>query len=262
MALSPLERSAREDEVEDWLTDRGVDQAWELSPLLVEQGHTPDDLARAFAGFSDAQVPIACEALGRGLASRGLLSGIADGSARISEIVSAMRSYSYLDQGTMQVVDITEGLESTLVLMRAKLVNMRVVREYAADLPRVSVRGSELNQVWTNIIDNACDATGGTGTLTIRTSRQAERVVVELQDDGPGMPAQVVEHVFDPFFTTKEPGKGTGLGMNISHNIVVGQHNGEISVASAPGRTCFRVELPIGRAGTGTGGEGVSLEVP
>lgn len=244
-ALAPLERASREDEIESWLTDRGVNRAWELSPLFVDHGHTPEGLARALAGFTDEQLPVACAALGRGLTSRRLVADIAEGAGRISEIVSAMRSYSYLDQGTKQVVDITDGLESTLVLLRSKLADMTVERHYEPDLPHVPVRGSELNQVWTNIIDNACDATRGKGTLIIRTGRTADSVVVEIEDDGPGMPPEVVEHVFDPFFTTKEPGMGTGLGMNISHNIVVAQHHGTLAVTSAPGATRFRVELPI-----------------
>jgi signal transduction histidine kinase len=247
-ALSPLDRSEREDDIEDWLSARGVDSAWELSPLFLDHGFSPDGLTVALAGFDDAQLPIACAALGRGLAARALVEHIAEGASRISEIVSAMRTYVYLDQGTTQTVDVTDGLESTLVLLRAKMTGMTVARDYAPDLPAVCVRGSELNQVWTNIIDNACDATGGTGTLTIRTRRAGNDVVVEIEDDGPGMPPEVAERVFEPFFTTKEPGKGTGLGLNISRNIVVGHHHGTISVRSRPGATCFRVELPITQA--------------
>jgi signal transduction histidine kinase len=198
-----------------------------------------------------------CTTLARSLAARSLAAGIGDGATRISDIVAALRSYSYLDRGTRQSVDVTEGLESTLVLLRAKLAGMHVERDYQPDLPSVWVNGSALNQVWTNIIDNAIDATGGSGRIILRTRHSGDAagdgcLVVEIEDDGPGMPPDVVAQVFDPFFTTKEPGKGTGLGMNISHNIVVAEHNGTIAVESRPGRTCFRVEVPLAPTGDAT----------
>jgi signal transduction histidine kinase len=167
-----------------------------------------------------------------------------------------MRSYTYLDRGTWQTVDVTEGIESTLVLMRSKLGDMRVERRCAPDVPPIEVRGNELNQVWTNVIDNAIYATGGAGTLVIHTSVADGWVVVELEDDGPGMAPGVAERVFDPFFTTKPPGSGTGLGLNISHTIVVRQHGGRMSVESRPGRTCFRVGLPIVRPRADSGADG------
>ena len=185
--------------------------------------------------------------LGHTATATSLSDGILTAARRISEIVAAMRSYTYLDRGAWQTVDVTEGTESTLVLMRSKLGDMRVERRYAPDVPRIEVRGNELNQVWTNVIDNAVYATGGTGTLVIPTSVADGWVAVELEDDGPGMVPGVAERVFDPFFTTKPPGSGTGLGLNISHTIVVRQHGGRMSVESEPGRTCFHVELPVVR---------------
>jgi signal transduction histidine kinase len=223
----------------------------------VALGLEPDDLDDLADATDPRRLGAAVSLLAQGHAATGLAAAIAEGARRISEIVSALRSYSYLDRGTVQVVDLTEGIESTLVLLQAKLKEMVVLREYAPALPPVPVRGNELNQVWTNIVDNAIDATGGTGTLTIRTAATDEAVVVEIEDDGPGMPPDVAARVFDPFFTTKAPGQGTGLGLNISFNIVVQQHGGEIAVDSAPGRTTFRVSVP--RTGVPAAAEAVEI---
>jgi signal transduction histidine kinase len=247
--LAPLEQSAHEQELEDWLDEHGVPEPWDLAPLLAGEGHTPPDLERLVPVFDPEQVRAVCSIMAHAAAGRSLTANIGDGATRISDIVGALRSYSYLDRGTVQQVDITEGIESTLVLLRGKLRDVQVEREYGADLPPVQVRGSELNQVWTNIIHNAVDAMDGRGTIRVRARRgdgaHDGGVVVEIEDDGPGIPEHVVPRVFDPFFTTKEPGAGTGLGLNISHNIVVRQHGGEMSVDSRPGRTRFRVALPM-----------------
>ncbi|MPY95204.1 MAG: hypothetical protein GEV08_19750 [Acidimicrobiia bacterium] len=259
--LSPLEQSRREQELEDWLEDLGVAEPWELAPALVSTGHGPADLAELVDGLDGGDVAAVVTLVAQGQAATGLAGAIREGAQRISDIVSALRSYSYLDRGAVQVVDVTEGIESTLVLLRAKLHEMTVERDYAPDLPRIAVRGNELNQVWTNIIDNAIDATGGTGTLVLRTSMVDGRVVVDLEDDGPGMAPEVAARVFDPFFTTKPPGSGTGLGMNISYNIVVRQHGGELGVDSAPGRTRFRVVLPVGTTPAEGAPEAAPVEV-
>ena len=175
-----------------------------------------------------------------------LLAEIGEGAGRISQIVGAMRSYAYLDQAPVQEVDITEGLENTLVLLGSKLKTGVVVqRNYAEHLPRIQAHGSELNQVWTSIIENAIDAIDTHGTITVRTSARDGYVLAEIEDYGPGLAPEIAARVFDPFFTTKPPGKGTGLGLNISHNIVVQEHKGRISVHSTPGSTTFQVLLPI-----------------
>jgi signal transduction histidine kinase len=244
-SASAVETAEREQDVEDWLDTHGVDAAWELAPIFVAAGYGPADLDALCARFDPDAVAPSMSFLAHSITATNLSDGIVAAAARISDIVAALRSYSYVDRGTWQTVDITEGLESTLVLLQGKLREMRIERDYAPDLPQIEVRGNELNQVWTNIIDNAVEATGGSGTLVLRTSHNGDRVVVELEDDGPGMPPDVVDRVFDPFFTTKAPGSGTGLGLNISHNIVVRQHAGDISVSSRPGCTRFRVELPI-----------------
>lgn len=242
---STIEVAEREQDVEDWLERHGVEPAWELAPTFVTAGFATGDLDALAARLDPESIAPSLSFLANAVTATSLSDGIAAAAGRISDIVAALRSYSYLDRGTWQTVDITEGLESTLVLMHAKLRDMRIERDYSPDLPPVEVRGTELNQVWTNIIDNAVEATDGSGMLALRAFMNDGRVVVELEDDGPGMSAAIAERVFDPFFTTKAPGAGTGLGLNISHNIVVRQHAGDISVSSRPGSTRFRVELPV-----------------
>jgi signal transduction histidine kinase len=164
----------------------------------------------------------------------------------MAEIIKALKAYTYMDQAPVQSVDVHEGLDNTLVMLRNKLkMGIDVHRQYAENLPRLQAYGSELNQVWTNIIDNAVDAMQGRGELTLRTRQEEQWVVVEIEDTGPGIPPAVQAKIFDPFFTTKAPGKGTGLGLNISHNIIVQKHKGKITVRSQPGKTCFEIRLPI-----------------
>lgn len=248
VARSPLETADLEEAVEDWLAARSVDRSWELAPLLVEGGHTVDTLQASAGELSGPRLEGLIAVIAHGSAADELGDGIATAARRISEIVSSLRNYSYVDRGTWQTVDITEGLESTLVLLRAKLGSIVIERDYEAGLPHLEIRGNELNQVWTNVIDNAAHALHGEGTIRLRALRRGADVVVEIEDDGPGIPVDVVGRVFDPFFTTKEPGEGTGLGLNISHNIVVQVHGGRFDVSSEPGRTTFAVSLPIERA--------------
>ncbi|WP_027891925.1 sensor histidine kinase [Calidithermus chliarophilus] len=243
LALDPLSRSDREEELEAWLEGRGQGAAWKLAPGLAELGLEAahlDELARA---FSPQQFPLLVEWLATRHAVHGLLREIALGAGRISEIVGALRSYVYLDQAPLQNVDVHAGLENTLTLLRHKLQPGVVVRrEYAPGLPPVPAYGGELNQVWTNLVDNALDALDGRGQLTLRTRQEGE-VVVEVEDSGPGIPPEHLPRIFDPFFTTKPLGKGVGLGLSLSYNIVH-KHKGHISVASEPGRTVFQVRLP------------------
>ncbi|MCK6539836.1 MAG: ATP-binding protein, partial [Anaerolineales bacterium] len=165
---------------------------------------------------------------------------------RISQIVQAMKAYTYLDQAPLLEVDVHEGLENTLVIMQHKLKHgVTVKREYSSDLPRIEAYASELNQVWTNIIDNAVDAMNGKGEIRIRTYQADGRVVVEIIDNGPGIPEEIQSRIYEPFFTTKPPGKGTGLGLHISHDIIVNRHHGQLLVESKPGETRFKATLPV-----------------
>ncbi len=248
IALDPLARSDREAEIESALDEAGIDNAWDLSPTLVSMGFEPETVKNLAETLPAAQFSTAIDTLNGTYAANTLLDEIGEGTGRISQIVAALKSYTYMDQAPVQVLDIHEGLEHTLMMLRGKLEDgVEVRREYAQDLPQVEAYGGELNQVWTNLIDNAVEAMNGQGELTLRTRSEGAWVVVEIIDSGPGVPKEVAPNVFDPFFTTKPIGQGTGLGLNISYNIIVQKHQGEISVQSQPGETIFEVKLPLER---------------
>ncbi len=243
--LDPLARSDREGEVEHWLDAHGVENAWELAPTLVGFGWEPGDFEHLAEHFSSSEISTLAESLGTGSAVYSLLDEVAKGAERISEIVKAVKSYSYLDRAPVQAVDVHEGLDNTLVILRHKLKNnIRITRDYAKNLPRIEAYAGELNQVWTNILDNAVDALNGQGEIKLHTELDDAHVIVELSDNGPGIPPEIQSRVFEPFFTTKPPGVGTGLGLNIAYNIIH-KHYGEIQLDSQPGRTAFRVRLPL-----------------
>lgn len=245
--LDPLSRSDREAEVEDWLNDRTVDRAWELAGPIVSLDLNIADLD-ALAGEFDAEGLSSVLSLTTSSSTAfSLLGQVGHGSGQISEIVKALKDYSFMDQAPIQEIDVHEGLNNTLIMLQAKLKRgVEVERIYGDNVPHIEALGSELNQVWTNLIDNAVDAMDGSGRLAIRTSADDGWVVVEVEDDGPGIEADLVDKVFDPFFTTKGPGHGTGLGLNIVFNIVRGS-GGQIDVSSEPGSTVFRVRLPVHR---------------
>jgi signal transduction histidine kinase len=244
--MDSLTRSDREYELEDWLEERGVESAWEVAPTLVNLGYNCDALNTLVASFGTDQFRAVIDWLSATYTIYSLLEEIGQGTGRISEIVKALKGYTYLDQAPIQLVNIHDGLDSTLVILRSKLKpGVTVHREYAADLPQIQARGSELNQVWTNLIDNAIGAMNGEGQITLRTRRDETWVIVEIEDNGPGIPERIMPNLFDPFFTTKAPGEGTGLGLNISHNIIVQKHQGRIDIDSHPGMTRFEVRLPL-----------------
>jgi len=243
--LDALTRSDRESEVEEWLDAAGIEEAWELAPALVGQGLDVAALDRLGSALSAGALAASLAWAAATYPVYMLAHEIGEGSARISEIVRALRSYSYLGQAPVQLLDVHEGLDSTLVILRNKLkVGVEVVRRYATDLPKISAYGSELNQVWTNLIDNAADAMNSRGTIIIETRRAGDGVAVVIEDSGPGVPAEIQSRIFDPFFTTKEPGRGTGLGLSTSYGIITEKHGGKIAVESRPGRTRFTVTLP------------------
>ena len=243
--LGSLQRSDQESALEDWLDENTIANGWELAPQLAGLGYSPAELEHLAGVFPGQPLAVVLGWLGISFTAYGLLEEIGQGATRISEIVKALKSYAYLDQAPVQAVDVHEGLDNTLVMLRSKLkggVSLR--RQYAAHLPLIQAYGSELNQVWTNLIDNAVDAMDGEGEITIQTHQGKDCVVVEVEDNGPGIPETIQSKIFDPFFTTKAVGKGTGLGLNISYNIVK-KHQGDIKVISHPGMTRFVVTLPL-----------------
>lgn len=251
--LDPLARSDQETAVEEWLEKHSVADSWDVAPSLVGQGLDPRALAHLETVFEGETLSVVLTWAASAFPVYTLLHEIRQGAARLSEIVGALKGYSYLGQAPVQAVDLHEGLDNTLVILRNKLqAGINVHRDYGAGLPKVPAYGSELNQVWTNLLDNAIDAMGGTGEITIRTRSQEGWVVVEIEDNGPGIPTQIQSRIFDPFFTTKAPGKGTGLGLSLSHRIITQQHRGEIRVESRPGLTRFIVKLPIEQPSTMT----------
>ena len=196
--------------------------------------------------FSPEKLPVVVRWLAATSSVYGLLDEMGQGAGAIFEIVEAVKTYSYLDQAPIQEVDVRETLESSLVLLRPRLkMGVSIRRDYADDVPRVEAYGSELNQVWTNIIDNAIDAVQGKGELELRTYPADSTVVIEITDNGPGIPPEIQQRIFEPFFTTKGPGAGTGLGLHVAYNIVVHRHHGQIQVASRAGETRLRVILPV-----------------
>ena len=250
----PLALCELEDGLQEWLEDRGVDEAWELAPVLVASGWDRDEVERLAEHFSPTQLPVVARWLGAGSSVYGLLEEVRQSAEAMSEIVKAVKTYSYLDQAPIQDVDVVESLENTLVLLRSRITaGVKITRDYADDVPRIEAYGSELNQVWTNLIDNAIDAIAGQGELTLRAFTAERVVTVEVIDGGPGIPPEIQPRIFEPFYTTKAPGVGTGLGLHIAYNIVVHKHRGQLQVASKPGETCLRVVLPIRLAGNNAG---------
>lgn len=245
--LSALERSDREAELEAWMSEQGVQNPWDYASSFVGLNYDAAALADLMAQFDSRQIPAVARWYCSSYSSYSLLAEIRQGAERMSSIVKALKTYSFHDQGPVQTVDIHEGLDNTLTILNYKLKSgVEIRREYDPDLPRIEARGSELNQVWTNLLDNAIDAMDGRGIITLRTRQEAPHwVVVEIEDNGPGIPPEIQSRIFEAFFTTKPPGKGTGLGLDISYKIVVLQHRGDIKVTSEPGQTCFEVWLPI-----------------
>jgi signal transduction histidine kinase len=245
LKLDTLAKIDLVDQLQSWLEASGVESAWELAPAMVNFGWNSESLEKLKTSLSPSLFSLTIQWLGAGCLMMGLLSEVLHTTERISQIVHAVKSYTYLDQAPLLEVDVHEGLENTLVILQHKLKKGIVVkREYAPNLPHIQAYASELNQVWTNIIDNAVDAMNGKGEIKIKTYQEDNRVVVEISDNGPGIPEEIQTRIFEPFFTTKAPGHGTGLGLHISHDIIANRHHGQLMVESRPGQTKFKAILP------------------
>jgi signal transduction histidine kinase len=248
LALTSLEQSDLEEELVLWIEDRGVEEAWDLSHTLVGAGLGIADLELVEGAVPPGTLADALGYLEALLVAAGLVDEIEDSSMRISNLVATMEGYSYMDRAPTQEVDVNEGLDNTLAILRYRLEGIEVERDYDESLPRITAHGSELNQVWTNLIDNAIDAVAdgdNTGRVRLRTTQERDRLLVEISDNGPGIPSEIQDRIFEPFFTTKDVGKGAGLGLDVSYRIVVGRHSGDIRIVSKPGDTRFQVRLPM-----------------
>lgn len=243
--LDPVTQSDREDELGTWLDARNVPDGWDLAPMLVSAGLNTGWLEEVASQIPAGPLPVVLQWLGASIDVLNLLTEVERSTKRISGLVKAVKSYSYLDQAPQQRVDVHEGLEDTLTILGHKLRGITIRREYDRELPEICAYGSELNQVWTNLLDNAVDAMDGSGEIRLRTARDGDRVLVEITDSGVGILPEVQKRMFEPFFTTKGVGKGTGLGLVTSYRIVVSRHRGDIRVLSEPGNTRFQVRLPM-----------------
>jgi signal transduction histidine kinase len=249
--MSAVQSSDREDELTDWFDDHSIDQSWDLAAVFAQAGITSVDLDALLDAVGDEFLDGALRWLGYAVETESLMGEIEDATTRISTLVGAAKQYSQMDRAPYQWVDVHDGLDSTLVMLSGKLhpkdghSGVKVVKEYDRTLPQIPAYAGELNQVWTNLIDNAISAMHGEGTLTIRTTLEKEQVLVEVCDTGPGVPHELKQRIFEPFFTTKGVGEGTGLGLDISFRIVVNRHHGDLRVKSVPGDTRFQVRLPL-----------------
>ncbi len=246
LKLSPLEQSDREDELIDWLEEQGVNNSWDVAPTLVSGGIDKSCLQKLHESMESKAFSEALMWLEASLKMNSLVGEVEQSTSRISDLVAAIKDYSYMDRAPLQEVDLHQGIDNTLKILHHKIkYGVKVNQQYSTDIPKISAYGSKLNQVWTNLIDNAIDAMAGKGELTIRTSLENNCVLVEIIDNGSGIPVEIQPRIFEPFFTSKGVGKGTGLGLDISRRIIVQEHKGNIRFESTPGYTNFQVRLPI-----------------
>ena len=248
LKIDPLDKIDLVDSIQTWIDDNGFDEISHLIPAMVDYGWDTNMLDQIKSESADSKklFDLAIQWVAVSSSMNELLFEVLHATERVSKIVMAMKSYTYLDQAPLLEVDVHEGLENTVIIMQHKLKKgVTIKREYDHDLPHIEAYASELNQVWTNIIDNAVDAMKGKGEITLKTYSQNENIVVEISDNGSGIPEDVQARIFEPFFTTKPPGAGTGLGLHISHDIIATRHRGQLLVESEPGRTTFKAILPV-----------------
>jgi len=250
-ARDPLALADHEEALSSWLASHGIARDWMIAPPLAAAGVDLAWCERAAAVLEGSALEPGLEWVASTFSVATLLSEMRESSRRISGLVAAIKSYSQMDRASMQHIDVTDGVESTLVMLGHKLRDgVTVVRDYSADVPRIDAYAGELNQVWTNLIDNAVDAMAGAGTLRVASRTEGGDVVVEFGDTGPGMSPQVAARAFEAFYTTKDVGKGIGLGLDIAQRIIVERHGGSITIHSRPGETVLSVRIPIRPAGS------------
>ncbi|TMR14838.1 cyclic nucleotide-binding domain-containing protein [Nonomuraea turkmeniaca] len=243
---SPLEISDAEDELGEALDELGVEDAWDLAPALINAGFSGKDLEKIRTKVGEEHAPAALRWLAEAIEISQMLSEVTEATERITSLIRSAKQYSQMDRAPFQELDVHDLLDSTVAIFRGKIPpGISVVTDYDRTLPPIPCYGGELNQVWTNLMHNALDAMGESGTLTVRTAHDEDEAIIEIGDTGPGVPDAIKDRIFEPFFTTKNVGEGTGLGLDISYRIVAGRHGGEIKVRSVPGDTWFEVRLPL-----------------
>ena len=234
----------QEEAMRKWLSDLPCGEAWDVAAQLADQGVTTADLDAMRTILEPKETCVALQFFARYLRSKRSVDTLLNSTARIFDLISAVKAYSYMDRAPILEVDVPAGLDATVQMLQSRMSNVQVERDYQPDLPRISAYGSELNQVWTALIENALDALGNQGLLRLTCRLEAEMLLVEIWDAGPGIPSELQDRIFEPFFTTKAPGQGLGLGLDNAMRIVR-KHRGHLSVRSEPGSTCFRVRLPL-----------------
>jgi signal transduction histidine kinase len=234
----------REEAIRAWLAALGAAQPWDIAPQLAEQDVSIADLEELESLLGGEATTVSLEYFARFLRTSRSVDTLVHSTARIFDLISAVKTYSYMDRAPILEVDVPAGLDATLQMFQSRMTNVLITRDYQPGLPRISAYGSELNQVWTALIENALDALGNSGNLRITCRPEAEMLLVEIWDTGPGIPPELQDRIFEPFFTTKPPGQGLGLGLDNAMRIVR-KHRGHLSVKSEPGSTCFRVRLPL-----------------
>jgi signal transduction histidine kinase len=246
--LDSLTRSDREEDLTRWLDQQGIPEGWRLASSFVNAGLDADWLRAVTEKLAASSHTAALNWLEARISLQSLLKLIDQSTGRVADLVKAIKSYTHMDESPMQEIDVHEGIENTLTMLGYKLKNVQVARAYDRSAPRIMAYGSELNQVWTNLIDNAIDAVNGSGKICVGTFVEDNQLVVEIMDNGRGIPPEIQSRIFEPFFTTKGVGSGTGLGLIISNRIVADRHGGEIEFESKPGETRFKVRLPMARS--------------
>ena len=243
--IDSVARSDREEELTRWLDEHTIPEAWRLAPTFVNAAVDTAWLTALAQKLPPGSNVAALNWLEARLSLHSLIKLVDQSTNRVAELVKAIKSYTHMDQSPMQEINVHEGIESTLTMLGYKLKNVNVVRAFDTTVPRIMAYGGELNQVWTNLIDNAIDAVAGSGKICVATFVEGNQLVVEIVDNGRGIPREIQSRIFEPFFTTKGVGSGTGLGLLISHRIVANRHGGEIEFESKAGETRFKVRLPL-----------------
>jgi signal transduction histidine kinase len=239
----PVQHAANEDKLQAWLRDHGVRETWKVAPELAELGVTAEQLNPLGEVLNSDSLSIVLAQFASSVRAERIAEAMLDSTARIFDLIRAIKDYSYMDQAPIQEVDVRQALENTLTMLQSRLTNVEIERRYEDELPLIAAYGSELNQVWMALLENALDAIQDHGRITLSVQLSGEMLLIEVWDNGPGIPEDLQDRIFEPFFTTKAPGLGLGLGLDTAQR-VVRRHRGFIRVQSEPGATCFQVRLP------------------